>query len=86
MKHPIFRDAHPLEAIALKAMETDEAQDAIKLTGHLAGRTVPGPLLNAYKRVAQDVLENLEARGLAERDDLGWYRLTAIARQRGSAK
>jgi hypothetical protein len=73
----LFRDTHPLEAIAMKAMENGEAQDAIKLTTYLAGRSAHGPLLTAYKRVAQDVLDNLEARGLAICDGAGWYRLVS---------
>jgi hypothetical protein len=73
----LFEDTHPLEAVALKAMENGEAQDAIKLVAYLAGRigSLEPPLLNAYKRVAQDVLNNLEARGLIVCDAAGWYRL-----------
>jgi hypothetical protein len=77
---------HPLEAITLKAMENDEAQDAIKLAIYLAGRLAHGPLLTAYKKVAQDVLDNLEARGLAVRDGHGWYYLVKAARKGARAK
>jgi hypothetical protein len=73
---------HPLEHIALKALATG-AQDAITLIVHLSGQSPPptAPLLNAYKRVAKDVLDNLEARGLASRDGAGWYRASVEPKQ-----
>jgi hypothetical protein len=59
----------------LKALE-DRAQDALSLGIHLAGRgPLPPQLRDAYKEVAQDLLEDLEGRGLAVRDGAGWYRL-----------
>jgi hypothetical protein len=59
----------------LKALES-RAQDALSLGIHLAGRgPLPPQLRDAYKEVAQDLLDDLEARGLAVRDGAGWYRL-----------
>jgi len=64
-----------LKLIALKALES-RAQDAISLGICLAGRgPLPPQLRDAYKEVAQDLLDDLEARGLAVRDGAGWYRL-----------
>jgi hypothetical protein len=75
----------PLRPIALKALEA-RAQDALSLGIHLAGR---GPLSlqlrEAYKKVAQDLLDDLEARGQAVRDEEGWYFLAGDAKK-GAAK
>lgn len=65
MKH-VMRSSHPLETVALKALETG-GQDEITLITHLSGQTAPpAPLLNAYKQVAKDVLENLEPHRLQD--------------------
>ena len=67
---------HPLEQIALKALETG-AQDEASLIASLSGRVpMSGPLMNAYRRVAKDVLDSLAARELVTNCD-GWYRLSA---------
>jgi hypothetical protein len=67
------RPHHPLKLIALTALES-RAQDALSLGILLAGRgPLPHQLREAYKEVAQDLLDDLEARGLAVRDGAGWY-------------
>jgi ribosomal protein S19E (S16A) len=68
-------ETHPLEPVALKALEAN-GHDAMSLGVHMAGRgPLPSPLRDAYKSVAQDVLDSLEKRGLAAQDDMGWYYL-----------
>jgi hypothetical protein len=75
----------PLRPIALKALE-GRAQDALSMGIHLAGRgPLPLQLREAYKKVAQDLLDDLEARGLAVRDKEGWYFLAGDAKK-GAAK
>jgi hypothetical protein len=77
---------HPLTEIALKAFEKGP-QDAITLITVLSGYSPPPttPLMNAYKRVAKDVIENLEARGLIYNGDASWYYLVK-AEQKGAGK
>jgi len=70
--------SHPLDGLVLNALKIN-GQDAVSLIEHLAGRLEPRiskPLFNAYKRVAEDVLDSLKQRGLIERDDMGWYSKT----------
>jgi len=67
---------HPLEAHVLSVMEHGKAQDSTTLTECLAGCSglfLPSPLFKAYRRVAQDILDNLEKRGLIKRSEYGWY-------------
>src|SRR5215813_1528740 len=67
---------HPLEQIALKALEAGE-QDEASLIARLSGRvTMPEPLMNAYRQVAKDVLDSLAARKLVTKR-AGWYRMGA---------
>jgi hypothetical protein len=70
------RPLNALEAHVLSVMENGESQDAISLIERLAGRPsllLKSSLLKAYQQVAQDVLNNLQQRGLIRRDEHGWY-------------
>jgi hypothetical protein len=67
---------HPLGAHVLSVMENGKPQDSITLTECLAGCSclfLTSPLFKAYRRVAQDILDNLEKPGLIKRSEYGWY-------------
>jgi hypothetical protein len=80
MKRPPHN--HPLTDIALKAF-AESGQDPRSLIEYLSGvsPTSPPALMNAYLRVAKDVIENLVDRGLIYHGDDTWYYLVKAAKK-----
>lgn len=70
--------AHPLGAMALSKFKLQAHHDGTTMAIALSygDYTMSPPLLAAYNRIANDVLQWLEKTGFLQRDYSGWYRIT----------
>lgn len=66
---------HPLSSLVMASFVDESCQDALKVASYL-GAPFDSKALQAYRIVAEDVLEVLRGQGFLVLDRDGWYRST----------